>query len=175
MFFMPTSMPYTVKVVGVSGSGKSTLVKKVIARNQTCCAMSYGLFLKKYGADADKRWREELDKADRLVIIDDHLEWGERDFISLYREEKTAAILMLFLSPEKLAFQISTDTSRRRAIDMKTLLKEQDIVHERARYITKALRIPLHVLRDATIEEACAMLERVVKEVQVLPRNQVFA
>lgn len=155
----------TIKVVGISGSGKTTLIQRFLIKNPSFSSMSYGDFLVQYGEEADRRWNDTLEKKDGTVIIDDHLEWGDRDFVSLYKAEGTQAILLITAGHENIIRRRSSDVTRERSLDEKTIVAEQAIATRRAHNIAQQLCIPLYLLHDATIDESCVMLEQVVREV----------
>jgi len=152
----------TIKVVGVSGVGKTTLIKEFLSSNPEFKTLSYGWFLEQYGDHADNKWQEAIQQTNGTIIIDEHLEWGDRDFILLYKEERTVVIVLLIVTPDNLILRRVSDVSRKRPIDVEGVIKEQEITIERALYIAKELKIPLYVLYDATIEESLSVLKKAV-------------
>ena len=158
-------MVRTIKVVGVSGCGKSTLLRLFMEKHPGFSSMSYGEFLAKYGKNSDEQWQKMLAQNENIVIIDDHLEWGDRDFVSLYRKENTLAILLITADPQNILSRRMADQTRLRDLDIETLEKEQEVSRRRAFHIADRLAIPIYELHDASIDESVSTLEQIIHEV----------
>ncbi len=155
----------TIKIVGISGVGKTTLIEMFIAENPACSTMNYGDYLVRYGDSADKRWASNLMLAQGLVLIADHLEFGDRDFAALYRAEETRGILLLTVTPEELLKRRKQDLTKKRSQEMSGVTAEQMKAEKRARGIAQELCIPLRSLRDATLLDSYRALRELVRNV----------
>jgi len=155
----------TLKVVGISGVGKTTLMALFVNKNPCCSALSYGEYLARYEGEADKYWAIDLASARGLVVIGDHLEWGDKDFVAIYRAEETRGILLLTVTPHELVERRKRDTARNRSLDALGIIAEQALSEDRARHIARELSIPIRSLHDATTLESYAALTALAQEV----------
>jgi adenylate kinase len=157
-------MPRSIKIVGISGAGKTTLIKRFLEKNTGYDSMSFGDFLARHRNQADAEWEKCLLQSTSVILIDDHLEWGERDFISLYKAEGTMAILLIWVTPQRLMERRQRDATRIRSTEVDLIEREQLITQNRARLIASTLNISLRETIDATIEENIAALNALIEK-----------
>lgn len=149
----------TIKIVGVSGCGKTTLIQEFTKKNSQCSYMSFGEFMSLYGALANEEWNRQLKQRFGTVFIDDHLEWGDRDFVSLYRSENTLAILLITADINEIVSRRRNDRNRSRELMSSTIEREQRVSAERACSIAYSLGIPIREVHNASVNEAVVALE----------------
>jgi len=155
-------MIQTIKIVGVSGSGKSTLIREFMKKHPNFLHMSFGQFMNLYGSQAEERWNEQLKEHSGIVLIDDHLEWGHRDFVSLYKRENTLAILIITADIDKIYYRRKKDQDRIRDMKKATIDYEQKTSTRRALYVANSLNIPVCRVHSASVVEAVEALENLV-------------
>ena len=157
---------HTLKIVGISGVGKTTLISEVIKHWPCISCLSYGAYLKLYGPDdVDSFYRKFLSVQQGLVLMDEHLEIGDTDLIDSYREENTCGIFFLEVSPQNLIMRRIQDKNRERDIDAQKIITDQLKSRERALRLADTLKIPIHTVMDATLEESIGALEKFISRV----------
>ncbi len=155
-------MPTTIKIAGLSGAGKSTLIRAYTREHPDVAAMSYGEFLARHGARADDEWRQYLNGRRGLVLMDEHLEYGDRDLAETYIHERTAGIFALDPPIVALLERRRRDATRARDLDAALAEREAAKSTARAASLSEQLSIPLCVVRNMTIAESLAELERFI-------------
>jgi len=155
----------TIKVVGVSGCGKTTLIREFIKKYPQYSHMSFGEFIGLYGTRADKEWDRQLKQYLGIVLIDDHLEWGDRNFVSLYRSEHTLAILLITADINEIISRRRNDRNKVRDLMPHTIENEQRLSIERSYSIAYSLNIPIYKLHTTSINEAIMGLEALLLRV----------
>lgn len=155
----------TMKIVGISGAGKSTLLKRAKERNPALVHISYGELYRQYGENqADIIYLRLLSGAEGMVLVDEHLEFGEYDWAASYRRENTVGILFLEVDPAEIYQRRLHDATRDRPLDMAAIVAEQAKARTIAAQLSATLRIPLVVVSDASVEEEVLILERFMEE-----------
>ena len=149
----------SVKIVGLSGTGKTTLIHEVLERLPQAVPLGYSQLCAKHGPNmVDDAWRRELDKNHPLYLIDEHLEFGDGLLEERYREENTAGIVHLVVSPPLLIERRLLDKCRQRDAGLERIRQENALSEERARHLSAALGLPLLFLYDERLETSVETL-----------------
>lgn len=157
---------HTLKIVGIPGVGKTMLIMKLLKRWPYLSYLSYGEYLKLYGPkNVDAACRIFLSEQQGLVLMDEHLEIGDRDLIDSYREENTCGIFLLEVSPQHLVKRRICDTTRQRDTNEQKIITDHHKSKERAFYLAHALNIPIHSVMDASLDESIRILEEFISRV----------
>ena len=153
---------HTIKIAGLSGSGKSTLIRAYTRQHPLTASMSYGEFLAAHGPNATALWQRYLENQRGLVLMDEHLEYGDADLMETYVRENTRGIFMLAPTVASVLERRRGDSTRVREHDPAIAEKESAKSMERAASLAAQLLIPLHVLRDTTVTDSLVALERFI-------------
>jgi adenylate kinase len=99
--------------------------------------------------NVDEKWNEDLTKNRGLILIDEHLEIGEKDLLNQYLKEDTAGIIFIEVTHEELRKRIKGDITKKRSeITDEDIDGQQSIARNRSFFLAKRLNIPFVVIRN---------------------------
>lgn len=152
----------SIKIAGISGIGKTTLIRAFSAKHPETQALSYGEFVAAHDVGAVQAWRDRCEKLDGLVLMDEHLEFGDGDFDDSYRRENTVGIVLLAAPLEVLLERRRRDAARNRADDAAAAVRDHVLSEDRAFRLARRLSIPLLSLEHLNLDVSLDSLERFV-------------
>lgn len=160
---------WSIKIVGISGSGKTTLINSI--KNIPFHHMCYSYYLKQYNDKADEEWDENLAKTKDLILIDEHLEIGERDLFEQYKKENTTGIIFIEVTYEELRKRINGDINRKRPeITSKNIETQQSKARNKAFSLAKKLKIPFVVIRDKNLDDSIKLASKFIMGIKTKRR-----
>lgn len=152
----------SIKIVGLSGVGKSTLIHAAQQARADITHIGFSDMRTRFGAVADKAWDACFRAASGVVLVDDHLEYGQGGLADKYRRENTSGILMLDCPLEILLSRRSADQTRRRDTTIALAEHERWLLHHRAEELANELRIPLLRLQGTCLQESFSALDSLI-------------
>lgn len=154
----------TLRIIGVSGVGKTTLIESLIKKYPELVHASYGDFFRKYGSGlANIKLREFMFSKEGLVLLDEHLEFGDEDLSKAYFEEKTVGLFLMEVTPDELLMRRKSDLKRERSLNKDEIILEQIKSRDRSVCLAKKLNLPLELVLNGKLEENLFLLELFIR------------
>ena len=140
---------WTIKIAGVSGTGKTTVMDGLKSRPGFAGEIIIYSHLLEVCGDkdlADLKLADMLNKAEGLVLMDDHLEFDNPNKTRNYLRENTRGLVLLDVPLKDLVTRVANDTSRSRLIAPEEMSRNLRVSRQKAMHLSHETKTPLLVI-----------------------------